>query len=44
MSALPLRADILTICINVCLVPLADFFGQQTGNKMAYAEAHSLSA
>ena len=24
MSALPLRADILTICINVCLVPEAD--------------------
>ena len=24
MSALPLKADMLTICINVCFVPIAD--------------------
>jgi hypothetical protein len=38
MSALARKADMLSIGANVRYVPLADFFGHQTG-----AEAHSLS-
>ena len=41
MSALPLRADMLSVGINVCFVPLADLrrYGQSSSNTLERSPA-----